>query len=183
MEDGALTMVASGSSMLTCGREEAGEECDMVAAADKGGVMGCSFFENDDTRSRTRSGVRSVGLGRVGLAKRCERRAKQAGCVCGEGEGGGVRKGGQANLRRGATDLGAGACLPNPAKPFRTGTHSTGTSKPSGALLPLPCSMFIVQRSVCATCLYTTKGVCPKAQPAQNSSCLPSWASGEGRKA
>jgi hypothetical protein len=50
MEDGALKMVASGSSMLTCGREEAGEEDVMVAAADEVEVIGCSTLEEDNAR-------------------------------------------------------------------------------------------------------------------------------------
>lgn len=85
MEDGALTMVPSGSSMLTCGRESGGVM--VVAAVDA--VVDSSILgeDDDDGRQRIRSGACSVGWTRGAIVAKCCRggRSRRALCV---GEGG-----------------------------------------------------------------------------------------------
>ena len=95
------------------------------------------------------------------------------------GKGGRGVRGGQAHLRRGATDLGAGACRLSMQSP------SVGTqAHPKPKAPPTP-TFQIVQRE-CRQRVCTRQNVCQdrkeKVQPPQKSRCLSSPAVCKGRE-
>lgn len=167
MEEEALTMVASGSSILTCGGEAGawrGETDDVMV---KFTLLG------DDVQAKARRGVRSVGLERrVGRA-----RSSVAG-VEGAVQGGrGEGRGAQQRVRRGRGTFarrGPQACIRLTIYIAKPSGHQTYPN-PEGAhlphTLPPPCSK---EHRVCTG---QTENEMPKerannAQPSQNAHCL-----------